>query len=122
MKDDTVVGITREKDLLDERPLALTSEVFETWMEQSTCQRAAGDHAFTIGSRLLAILTAADDDDKADLWRAFRSLAAVVTGNAIMRLGTSVLPHIIAVVLRAHNAIELDVPSSVAAGLTHQRT
>ena len=101
--DEVAVGTTKEEDLLDDQPLAVNHEEFLRWMQETEAQQDSSERGFSMGHRLLELLTQQKEDTTTvDSWSLLRALAADLQGHRYIRAASSLPENLIAAVLRAH--------------------
>ena len=116
--EDVAVGTTKDEDLLNDQPLAVNHEDFVRWMQETEVQQDSSERGFSMGRRLLELLTQQQEGATTeDRWSLLRALAADLQGHRYIRAASSLPENLIAAVLHAHGILEVHRPPELPMSL-----
>ena len=98
---DVQLGVVREVDDDLGQAFLVSGVCFRRWMQVAGTEAAVGDVGYTIGRRVLHMITEESEDPDPDLWGLVRRAVAEVFGQGVFRVAASLPQEVLAVALSA---------------------
>ena len=107
---DVQLGVVREVDDDLGQAFLVSGACFRRWMQVAGTEAAVGDVGYTIGRRVLHMMTEESEDPDRGVWGLVRRAMAVVLGKSVFRVAALFLQVVIAVTLSERGVMDLGLP------------